>query len=137
LDFGNVKAPNATSGFCEVRVAPSLYVCVVFCRSLFVLSSVFFWPLYCLSFHPFCFGHCIVCPFILFVLAILLFVLSSFFFWPLYCLSFVDLQLLITPLVSSNFFKCSGKSFNTPKQAWSFGQRNHCPFNHIWIFFSQ
>jgi len=88
LDFGNVKAPNATSGFCEVRVAPSLYVCVVFCRSLFVLSSVFFWPLYCLSFHPFSFGHCIVCPFIRFVLAIVLFVLSSVLFWPLYCLSF-------------------------------------------------
>jgi hypothetical protein len=33
----------------------------------------------------------------------LLFVLLSFFFWPLCCLS-LDLRLLITPLVSSNFF---------------------------------
>jgi hypothetical protein len=33
-----------------------------------------------------------------------LFVLLPFFFWPLYCLSFFDLLLLITPLVSSNFF---------------------------------
>jgi len=32
-----------------------------------------------------------------------LFVLLSFFFWPLRCLLF-DLWLLITPLVSSNFF---------------------------------
>jgi hypothetical protein len=43
----------------------------------------FFWPLCCLSFFwPLC---CL-----------------SFFFWPLCCLSF-DLQILITPLVSSNF----------------------------------
>ena len=34
----------------------------------------------------------------------LLFVLLSFFFWSLYYLSFLDLLLLITPLVSSNFF---------------------------------
>ena len=79
LDFGNVKAPNVTSGFCEVRVAPSLYVCVVFCRSLFVLLFLFIWSLYCLSFVD-------------------------------------DLQLLITPLVFSNFFKCIGKSFNTPNR---------------------
>ena len=30
-----------------------------------------------------------------------LFVLLNFFFWPLYCL-FFDIQILITPLVSSN-----------------------------------
>ena len=43
------------SGF---RVAQSLVLCVVLCRSLFVLLSFFFWSLYCLS------------------------------FWSLYCLSF-------------------------------------------------
>ena len=31
-----------------------------------------------------------------------LFVLLYFFFWPLYCLFFFDIQILITPLVSSN-----------------------------------
>ena len=31
-----------------------------------------------------------------------LFVLLSFFFWPLCCLFFFDIQILITPLVSSN-----------------------------------
>ena len=36
--------------FCGVRVAQSLVFYVVFCRSLFVLLSFFFWPLYCLSF---------------------------------------------------------------------------------------
>ena len=37
-----------------------------------------------------------------------LFVLLFFFFWPLCCLSFFDLQILITPLVSSNsFWNCS------------------------------
>jgi hypothetical protein len=36
------------------------------CKSLFVLLSVFFWSLYCLSFfwslYCLSFGHCIVCP---------------------------------------------------------------------------
>jgi hypothetical protein len=32
----------------------------------------------------------------------LLFVLLYFFFWPLCCLFFFDIQILITPLVSSN-----------------------------------
>jgi hypothetical protein len=32
-----------------------------------------------------------------------LFVLLSFFIWPLYCISFFDIQILITPLVYSNF----------------------------------
>jgi len=50
--------------FSGVRVARSLAICVVFCRSLFVLFS--------------------------------------FFFWPLCCLFFFDLQILITPSVSSN-----------------------------------
>jgi hypothetical protein len=48
-----------------------------------VLSVLFLWSLYCLSFF---FGHCIVCPFSLVI------VLSVLFVWSLYCLSF--------------FFKC-------------------------------
>jgi hypothetical protein len=37
--------------FSGVRVTRSLvFLCVMFCRSLFVLSSFFFWPLHCLSF---------------------------------------------------------------------------------------
>jgi len=36
--------------FSVVRVARSLVFCVMFCRSLFVLLSFFFWPSYCLSF---------------------------------------------------------------------------------------
>ena len=36
-----------------------------------------------------------------------LFVILFFFVWPLYFLSFFDLQLLITPLVSSNFLLIS------------------------------
>ena len=50
--------------FSRVRVALSLVFCVVFYRSLFVLLSLLF--------------------------------------WSLYCLSFCDIQILITPLVSSN-----------------------------------
>jgi hypothetical protein len=36
--------------FSVVRVVQSLVSLVVFCRSLFVLLSVFHWPMYCLSF---------------------------------------------------------------------------------------
>jgi hypothetical protein len=43
-------APAFISGFSGVRVTRSLVFCVVFCRSLFVLLSFFFWSLCCLSF---------------------------------------------------------------------------------------
>ena len=83
-----------------------------------------FWPLYCLSLFDLqllitslvSFGHCIVCPCLIYsfwlplwyLLAIVLSVLVWFtasdylfgIFWPLYCLSLFDLQLLITSLVS-------------------------------------
>jgi hypothetical protein len=82
-----------------------------------------FWSLYCLSFHLqflitalLSFGHCIVSPSIysfwlhlwyllVIVLSLLPFTASDYslgIFWSLYCLSF-HLQLLITPLASSNF----------------------------------
>jgi Flp pilus assembly protein TadB len=35
---------------------------------LSVLLSFFFWPLYCLSFCLFSFCHCVVCPFVFFLL---------------------------------------------------------------------
>ena len=59
------NSPPLWSG---VRVILSLVLCVMFCRSLFVLLSVFFWPLCYLS----------------------------FFFWPLCYLSFFDLRILIS-----------------------------------------
>ena len=85
------------------------FLCVV-CRSLFVLLSFFFWPLYCLSFFNLrllmtplvSFGHCIV-------------YLSSThgFWWPLWYLLAIVLSVLLqstasddplmTPLVSSSF----------------------------------
>ena len=82
--------PHTHTPFSKIRVPQSLVFCVVFCRSLFILLSIFFWPI---------------------VLFVLLFMdfdypfgISKLFlsFWPLYCLSF-DLRILITPLVSSNF----------------------------------
>ena len=99
------------------------FLCVV-CRSLFVLLSFFFWPLYCLSFFNLrllmtplvSFGHCIVCPSstygfwwpLWYLLAIVLSVLLQLtasddpfgIFWPLYCLSFFNSRLLMTSLVS-------------------------------------
>ena len=43
-------ALSSTPDFNGVRVARSLVFCVMFCRSLYVLLSFFFWPLCCLSF---------------------------------------------------------------------------------------
>jgi hypothetical protein len=43
--------PEFILGFNEVRLARSLVICVVFCRSLFVLLFFFAWPLCCLSFY--------------------------------------------------------------------------------------
>ena len=60
------------SVFRSLRVTRSLVFSVMFCRSLFVLWSFFFWPLCCLFFC-------------LFLLAIVLSVLLSFF-WPMCCL---------------------------------------------------
>ena len=37
-------------GFCRFRVVRSLVFCEIFCISLFVLFSLFFWPLSCLYF---------------------------------------------------------------------------------------
>jgi hypothetical protein len=37
--------------FSEVGLAQSLVLCIVYWRSLFVLLSFLFWPLYCLSFN--------------------------------------------------------------------------------------
>jgi Na+/glutamate symporter len=37
-----------------------------------IILSFFFWPLCCLSFCSFSFGHCVVCHFVLFLLAIVL-----------------------------------------------------------------
>ena len=65
---------------------------------------------HCLSFSPFSFGHCIVCPSSIYgfwlpfgILAIVLSVLHRFtasdyplVYWPLYCLSFIALRLLTT-----------------------------------------
>ena len=41
---------NSSSVFSEVCVAQFLVFCVMFCISLFVLLSFFFWPLFCLFF---------------------------------------------------------------------------------------
>jgi hypothetical protein len=45
------KCLSSPPGFSGVRVTWSLVLCVMICRSLFVLLSLFFWPLCCLSFN--------------------------------------------------------------------------------------
>jgi hypothetical protein len=42
--------PGLALGFNGIRVGRLLVFCVMYCRSLFVLLSFFFWSLYCLSF---------------------------------------------------------------------------------------
>jgi cytochrome oxidase assembly protein ShyY1 len=44
----------------------------------------------CLFFSTFSFGHCVVCSFLLFLLAIVLSVLFYFCFWSLSCLKRID-----------------------------------------------
>ena len=53
--------------FLTDRVAQSLVVCVVFCRSLFVFLYFFFWPLYCLSFFN---VWLLITPFSIFIITI-------------------------------------------------------------------
>jgi hypothetical protein len=43
-------SPEITTVLSGVRFARSLFFCEVFCRSLFVILSFFFWQLCCLSF---------------------------------------------------------------------------------------
>jgi hypothetical protein len=93
---------------------------------LAIVLSVFssfsiFWPLYCLSYFDLCllifksvsFGHCIVCPSLIYafwlplwylvaiVSSVLLWCMPSDYpfgiFWPVYRLSYFDLCLLIAP----------------------------------------
>jgi hypothetical protein len=107
---------------------PLWYLLAIILSDLWFTASDYsfgiFWPLYYLAFDlrllitPLVsFGHYIVCPLIYgfwlplwYLLAIILsalwFTASDYpfgIFWPLYCLSF-DLQLLITPLVSSGHY---------------------------------
>ena len=79
----HLSAPEFTPNFSGFRVVLYFVFYVVFCESLFVLLSFFFWPLCCLSFFwPLC---------------------CQSFFWPLCCQSIFDLRLLSTLLTSSSF----------------------------------
>ena len=78
--------PNCMCTLTSVTAQFSIFS-VMFCRSLFVLLSLFFGPLCCLSFFDF---------------RILITPLISTSLYLLSCLSFCDSRLLITPLVLSN-----------------------------------
>jgi hypothetical protein len=95
----HLSSPPVFSG---VHVTRSLVLCLMFCRSLFVLLSFFFWPLCCLFFFDIrimitslvsC-VHCVVCS-----SSIYGFWLPPFgILWPLCCLFFFDIRILITSL---------------------------------------
>jgi hypothetical protein len=127
VSFGHcVVCPSLTYGFW----LPRWYLFAIVLSVLLWLTASdypfgIFWPLCCRSFFDLrllitplvSFGHCVVCPSLIYgfslplwyLLAIVLSVLLWFtasdypfgIFWPLCCLSFFDLRLLITPLVSS------------------------------------
>ena len=81
-----------TPVFGGVRDARSLVFYVALCRSLCVLLSFFIWPCYCMSSCPFSFGHGIVCPFVLFHLAMVLCVLrftASVYHFGIFKLTYV------------------------------------------------
>ena len=48
--IGQYDVKQSPPVFSEVGVAESLVFCVMLCRSLFVLLSFLFWPLYCVFF---------------------------------------------------------------------------------------
>jgi hypothetical protein len=54
--------------------------------ALLVLLSSFFWPLRCWSFCLLSFGHCVVGPFVFFLLTVVLFVLLFFLRLPFWYL---------------------------------------------------
>ena len=85
--------------FSGVLLTWSLVLCVMFCRSLFVLFllaivlSVLLWFTDSDYLPLVSFGHCFVCSSLIYR-----FWLPPFgIFWPLYCLFFFDIQILITP----------------------------------------
>ena len=122
----HLSSPKFTHGF-QRDLCCSIFSFVSVLFVLFAFFSLFFWPLHCLPFLDLqllvtplvSFGHCIVYPSLIYsfwlplwyLLAIALSTLPWFtasdypfgILWPLHCLPFLDLQLLITPLVSSNF----------------------------------
>ena len=72
--------PEYLSSSPVFKVSWSLVFCVMFCKSLFVLLSPFFWLLYCLSFYLRLLINPLVssnfcCPFVSFLLTIVLSVL--------------------------------------------------------------
>ena len=82
------------------------FFCVVFCILFF---SFFFWPLYCLSYCTFSFGHYIVCPIVLFLLAIILSVLFDLRFWlPLW---YLKMFLVINWVYIYHFLPTTGDPF--------------------------
>ena len=98
---------SSTSVLSGVHTPQSLVFCVVFCSSLFVLLSLFLWPcIVCLVLLSLFLWPCIVlsCSFVPFLVTMCRLSCSFVsFLVTMYRLSFFDLQLLITPLISSNF----------------------------------
>ena len=102
----HLSSPRFLEGFMLPRV--NLVLCVMLCRSMFVLFLLAIvlsfllrftasdYPFGIFKFWPLC---CILSArlWVCFIDRCL-----SFFFWPLCCSSFFDLRILITPLVSSS-----------------------------------
>ena len=71
-----LKNLNSSTSFCGLRVTQSLIFCVVFCRSLFVFLSPYFWSFVFLS--PYFWSFVFLFPYFW------SFVFLSPYFWSLY-----------------------------------------------------
>ena len=111
---------NSHPGFSVACVVRSLVFCAMYCISLLVLLSFFFWPLYYLFF---------------FDLRLLINGMVSSNFWPLYCLFFFDLRLLI--IVSSNISNDKKNYFNFPIVLFIYSDISAAHAYWLYMFFSK
>ena len=114
----------------------------MYCISLLVLLSFFFWPLYYLFFFDlrllingmvssnFWPLHCLF-----FDLRLLITGMVSSNFWPLYCLFFFDLRLLI--IVSSNISNDKKNYFNFPIVLFIYSDISAAHAYWLYMFFSK
>ena len=133
---------NSHPGFSVACVVRSLVFCAMYCISLLVLLSFFFWPLYYLFFFDLrlLINGMVSSNFwplhsLFFDLRLLITGMVSSNFWPLYCLFFFDLRLLI--IVSSNISNDKKNYFNFPIVLFIYSDISAAHAYWLYMFFSK